>query len=787
MVMTLAFVLALLSCFLFYRKERLVKLISTTGGCKNSRAMIKLWIIWACLGSAFFQRGFCRGKQAVEWSLQEQELSLDGTGQTVSGRVLSIKASGKYQVVVLENCVIAGQPEEGKPHLRRLQVYLEEDKGSVRPLLGSRVSATGEIGIFSTARNPGEFDYALYYRSLGLNYRMFASYWQQTGQEASLWREYLYGLSEYAGQVLERVAKPEDAGIFRAAILGEKSQLDDEIRDLYQKSGIAHLLAISGLHLSLVSAAVYGTLRRLGAGYGGAGLLGSMLLIFYGMLTGASPSVIRALVMALCGFLAAYLGRTYDLCSALGLAALLLLWDNPYRLCQAGVQLSFGAVAGIAVTAEVFLQGEAKEKEEKRKNKWPLADTLVYSLGMQGMTLPFVLYHYFQIPVYGILINLLAVPLMGIVVASGAAAVLLGSIWLPAGRFAAGSGHAILMLYEWLCRFFDRFPGSTLLLGRPELWQIATYFGGLMATMCLWKKRKRKYSLLLLAGLPLLLLPLPVRGMEVDFLDVGQGDGICIRTQDITILVDGGSTDQKRLGENRLEPFLKSKGISKIDYAIVSHGDQDHISGLIYLLEQEEIVVNTLILPWMGKQEEIYEQLRRLALEQGGDVQWMKRGDCLKSGRLKMICRYPEGQGQPLADRNEHSLVLQVDYEDFHMLLTGDMSGGGERHMIELEQSEPIKGGTAGLGEIQVLKVAHHGSRYSTTEEWLECLRPHWAVISYGEKNRYGHPGQEVMAHLSERKVQIWETAEKGAISLRTDGQKIWWKTWLTKCSSGKP
>ena len=305
--------------------------------------------------------------------------------------------------------------------------------------------------------------------------------------------------------------------------------------------------------------------------------------------------------------------------------------------------------------------------------------------------------------------------------------------------------------------------------------------------MCLWKKRKRKYSLLLLAGLPLLLLPLPVRGMEVDFLDVGQGDGICIRTQDITILVDGGSTDQKRLGENRLEPFLKSKGISKIDYAIVSHGDQDHISGLIYLLEQEEIVVNTLILPWMGKQEEIYEQLRRLALEQGGDVQWMKRGDCLKSGRLKMICRYPEGQGQPLADRNEHSLVLQVDYEDFHMLLTGDMSGGGERHMIELEQSEPIKGGTAGLGEIQVLKVAHHGSRYSTTEEWLECLRPHWAVISYGEKNRYGHPGQEVMAHLSERKVQIWETAEKGAISLRTDGQKIWWKTWLTKCSSGKP
>ncbi len=773
---TLAFVLVLLPCFLFQGKKCLIKLKCSVRNFLNDQEMKKRWLMGACAGITFFLLGFCRGKHAVEWSCKEQELALDGTKQTIEGRVISVKRSGKYQVVGLENCFIDGQAEERRPHLRKLQIYLEEEKSNPRPVLGSKVLVTGEITIFSGARNPGEFDYANYYRSLGLHYRMFASTWREMGQEVSLWRECLHGLSEYAGRILEKVADPKDAGIFRAAILGEKSQLDEEIRVLYQKSGIAHLLAISGLHLSLVSAAVYGILRRLGVGYGGAGILGSMMLIGYGMMTGASPSVIRALVMALCGFLAAYLGRTYDLPSALGLAALLILWDNPYRICQAGVQLSFGAVTGIAVTAEVFLQRETKEKEKK---KAPLAKTLAYSLGMQWMTLPFVLYHFFQIPVYGIFLNLLVVPWMGIVVASGAAAVLLGSIWLPAGRFAAGSGHVILLFYQWLCQLFECFPGSILVWGRPQIWQISVYFGGLLACIWLWKERRRTYSILLLIGLPFLLMPLPVRGLEVDFLDVGQGDGISIRTRNMTILVDGGSMDQKHLGENRLEPFLKSKGISEIDYAIVSHGDQDHISGLIYLLEKGEIFVHTLILPQLGRQEEIYDQLKELALEQGGDVRWMKRGDCLKSGRLELICRYPEGKESTMADRNDHSLVLQVNYGDFHMILTGDMSGDGERRMMEQEQTEPIKEGKAGLEKIQVLKVAHHGSRYSTTEEWLDCLRPHWAVISYGEKNRYGHPSQEVIAHLAEREVQIWKTAEKGAISLRTDGRRIWWKTWI--------
>ncbi len=303
--MALAFVLALLPClmaemnFLKHSQKR---------GRKNRKAAAcghrtKAMVVWIALGFFFLLLGYWRGRQALAWSSRERGLALEGTRQTVCGEVLSIK-QGK-------NCVLSGGQTgtEGSKRLERLQVYLEEDGSFSRPVLGNRIAAEGEMSAFSPARNPGEFDYRGYYRSLKLHYRMFADSWRVQKASVKWERECQYRLSVSIGRILEKIADPKDSGIFQAAILGEKSQLDQEIRDLYQNNGIAHLLAISGLHLSLVSTAVYGTLRRLGAGYGKAGLFGGILLTFYAGMTGASPSVLRALIMALCGFLAAYLGR----------------------------------------------------------------------------------------------------------------------------------------------------------------------------------------------------------------------------------------------------------------------------------------------------------------------------------------------------------------------------------------------------------------------------------------------------------------------------------------------
>ncbi len=794
LTVTLVFGLALLLCLIVEEAgagER-EKAIRQAEKVKSNSQAIRAYSRWLLLALFFLGGGILRGRQAVEWSRREQALLLDGERGTVFGTLCSVKKSGDYQILILEDCSVerrasfaeASEEKNEESHkLTRIQIYLKDkplrelgrqpgagnqSERELGPRLGARIRAEGEFRSFEGARNPGEFDYRLYYCSLGLNYRMFADSCQEVRAGRRWPRELLRRWSEYGSRMLEAVCDFRDAGIFRAAILGDKSGLDREIQKLYQRNGIAHLLAISGLHLSLISTAVYGSLRKAGTGYKRAGIFGGLILTGYAVMTGASPSVVRALIMVLCSFVAAWMGRTYDLFSAMGLAAILILWDNPYQLLQGGVQLSFGAVAAVGSLADM----------EREPGRGKFSEIFGAGMAMQLVTLPIILYHFFQIPAYGIFLNLLVVPLMGIVIASGAAGILLGSFCLPLGKFAAGSGHVILRVYECLCRVWDKLPGSNLILGRPALWQIWIYAGLLAAAGWLQKRGGRRRCLAFAAVALLFLLPLPVRGMEVTFLDVGQGDGICIRASTRTILVDGGSTDQKGLGENRLEPFLKSRGISAIDFAIVSHGDQDHISGLVYLMEESPIRIKCLVLPAAGRGDEAYDRLEYLAGTRDCPVLWMGRGDRISMGKLDIYCQYPEKEDraddEPKAvkDRNEHSLVLQVSYGDFYMLLTGDMSKEGEERLLAMEAEQEKEHTEESLKNIQVLKVAHHGSPYSTTRSWIETLKPRWAVISYGKDNSYGHPGKEVLKALSENNVQILETAKCGAVILRTDGHK---------------
>lgn len=788
-------------------------------------------------GRATFERNVCE---------REVTLGLDGEITTITGRVRSVTEKENGWELILDACELENSEldyagkldhENYENHvkkrrlLRRILVKINQETepgfGSGQKTdseiesgevfsCGNQVCVTGICYAFDKPRAPGEFDYCTYYRSKKLTYRMIASSVEVRDRRCDWILEALRKISLRASANLERIAGAQDAGILRAVLLGDRTDLPEEVRTLYQENGIAHILALSGLHLSLVSLAVYGLLRKLGVGFGFSAMIAGVVLTGYAWMSGSSASVIRALVMTLCGFGASYLGRTYDRRSALGLAGMILMWDSPYLLTQAGVQLSFGAILGIGLFEEKNGNAGGEESHDTSANAF------YAGIGMHAVTFPIVLWHFFQFPLYGIFLNLLIVPFAGILVGSAVTGLVLAEVSVGAGRFAAGGARMLLRWYEWCCRIGARFPGSHLIFGRPRFWQIGVYYGALAGILLFrkWETKPEKREkpekqvrhekhempgVWLVVALSFLLLPLPHRGLDVTFLDVGQGDGICIRADSSVILVDGGSSDEKNLGKNRLVPFIKSSGIRRIDSVIVSHGDSDHISGLVWLFQEEEdIGIRQLILPKAGQADEAYQTLIEQADRRGCRVIWMERGDRIEIGKLRIQCLYPQGEDEgaenrrnleemaekALADRNEQSLVLRVEYGKFAMLLTGDISEAGEAALLECENtgSAENRAGSAenasevsgenGLEGIFLLKSAHHGSRFSNSEEWLDAVNPQITVISYGKDNRYGHPHEETIERLRERKIKVIGTGQDGSVFFHTDGEKVSWRCW---------
>ena len=734
------------------------------------------------------------GDTKQKWETRERVcMEMAGVYSELNGRVSAVEESeGKVQITLEENVVrpLAGGGEGRSFSMsRQIPCVLvswktdgAEDMPDARDFkIGSNVTVRGKLELFARARNPGEFDSRSYYRGQGVDCRMYGEEAEISGGDVSPLPELLRQIREKAKQNIMRSAAAEDAGIFSAAVLGDKKALDSEIRDLYQKNGIAHLLAISGLHLSIIGMGGYKLLRKAGLGYKGAGLAGAAFIFCYGAMTGGSPSVVRAVVMMSTGFLASYLGRTYDLLSALSLALLMLVWETPELLTQGGVQLSFGAVFAVGSVLPVMQDYLGKGRK--------ILDALAVGAAIQLVTLPVILWDFFQFPVYGIFLNLLVIPLMGGVICSGIGTALLGGISYKAGALAAGTGHYILRFYEWLCHGTERLPYHTLVMGRPAAAAVILYYMVLLVVLIgmkraaekrdeagkfrpIWLRTALFFSICVF--LPCILLPRPVDGMEILFLDVGQGDGILLRSGRGAMLIDGGSTSEKKLGEYRLEPCLKSCGVSVIEYAFVSHGDLDHISGVRYLLEScEEIEIRNLLLPCQGREDDALLSLAELARERGTKVSFIEAGDSFNMEGIGVTCLYPGIPDLP-ADKNEESEVLKVDYGNCHILFTGDMSGEGELRLLSALSEKPGM-----LSEIQILKTAHHGSRFSSGETFLDALGIKWAVISYAEGNSYGHPHKEVLERLGDRSVKIYGTAERGAITMKTDGKMVRWKAFL--------
>ena len=629
---------------------------------------------------------------------------------------------------------------------------------------GMRVLVSGTLEEIPLPGNPGQFHERAYY------YARKIKWYQYANQVQVLEENYDY-LLRFQEQVKDRMKKglsrsfsKEKAGILEAMLLGEKGNMDKEDTLLFQILGCSHILAISGLHLSILGGGLLKLLCRCSVPRRASIALSAGAMFFYGGLTGSGASVMRAAIMFAVSSGAFLAKRTYDFLSGISLAAILLLCESPYYLYDSSFLLSFGAVLGLAMVYPILFQ---KGKEKKGRGLAVLTEGVRSSVSVWFLLLPLVLYFFYELPIWGSIVSIFFMPLSELLLLSGLAGGVFGClpVTLP-GQLAGLVASGILEVFLIMGRILKMLPGSLWIAGQPELWCCVLYY--VAASLVLFRKSispagKTGKGMKILYGIAvlLLLIPIPKGSLELTFLDVGQGDCACIQTASGTCyLIDGGSTTVSKVGKYRILPFLKASGIRRLQGIFVSHMDQDHVNGIQELLEmvktkETQLKVERLFLSQCAGTTEELEKLENLGKQAGCQVVYIQKGSKIRDKDLLIECL---GPGQIYENSNESSQVLHVSKGDFDALFTGDVEGKGEEQVLELLQECSVTW--------EVLKVAHHGSKNSSKEAFLDCVKPKQAVISCGKDNSYGHPHREVMERLETRTQRIFITWKEGAVGM---------------------
>ena len=899
----------------------------------------------------------------------------DGSPVRITGRI----DTRTSETIILKSISII-QNDLKYSYSGKLQCELTNTQEVQSLRLGQHIVLEGVFSHFDAATNHGEFDVRAYSAGKGIGGRVRKAQVLAAEEDYSFLREKLFAFRRRLHDRLAKVFPEKEASVMQTLLLGEKEEMDAEVKALYQRNGIAHILSISGLHITLLGMGCYRLLKRLGAPVRVAAAGGATTLLLYGMMVGMSVSASRAIGMYLLQMLGIFVGRTYDMLTGVGLLAALLVLQQPERLGDVSFLMSFGAVLGICLLTPVFagdgrednagvetasgvvawlltvtdILGDSAYERNKYREGWrkvvyerlwrmvsALKSGFAASAGVILFTLPIQLWFFYEIPVYSVLLNLLVLPFMSVVMAGGILSL------IPGLGIAGTVDCLILWWYEWICERFGELPGAVWCVGRPAKWQMVVYYSGLFVLIIgrnyaeKWKRqrlyaayvaennhgdghrtererqrretrrvddsgrgRKResnrkkmqhsdRYSEIcptrwrhvlanfwytwqgvmtyrngvmcrIVAAMILVLIVGLLtgnfdRGSRVTFLDVGQGDGIVVETGQGAYLFDCGSTSRRKIGEYVLKPYLKSRGIQSLRGVFVSHPDEDHMNGILELLEnggEWGITVEQMFLPAITEAErrEAFEKLLVAAEYAGVPVSYIKCGDEIRDSRLRLRCLHPE-ENTTLADANAYSECFYVEVfakavkwgaaegmeasgeggraasevygengsfavgvtgertghgdtgerKNFgvgagklSILLTGDVEGEGEQQLTQelqtlktlrvaqesqalqnvrklqesqepREQQELWESRRQGGFKVDILKVAHHGSGYSTSSEFLAVAGPAAAIISCGRNNSYGHPHAATLQRLEDAKVPWYLTTDYGALTVTVD------------------
>lgn len=713
---------------------------------------------------------------------------------TILGQIEGIQCYETSNALILKDVKIQLETSKDIYECKKVIVYVPIE---TIVQYGNILSVQGYVYPLTRASNPGQFDQFIFYKAKDIAVRVYANEVKVLDKKTDSIKQTLFHLKEKLKTSYKTILPKKEAGVLSAMLLGDKAMLEEDIQEKYQENGISHIISISGLHMSFFGLSIYQLLRKLKCRITISTMVVFVMILLYGILTNNSVSANRAICMLILLLLATIFGKTYDALSALSFSALIALIKAPMQLYQVSFLLSYGAILGISILYPIFKERGFISSKPILKN---ITEGIFLSLSVQIITFPIVLFFFFETSSYSFLINLIVVPLLSILFPMAVLGGILFFISTASAHICIGASYYILILYEKLCDGMQKLPYSLYLYGKPSMFQILSFYCIVVVIVYLAHRTKLKWIATLFLLCPLLFL-IQKNEFQITMLDVSQGECIVIQNENGNVyMIDGGSTDVKDVGGKRMIPYLKSLGVNNITCAFLTHSDTDHISGIMEILTsmedgekgvkrryQGDIFIESICLPELVEYNDKYKEIIQLARNKGVQVRYYKRGESLQDGELKLYCLSPE-LGMDLSDVNSHSLVFWLNYGEFDALFTGDIDAAVELRVLrELNQTKTAMQDQKKTQELsqqhtqfEVLKVSHHGSKYSSNQEFLTELKPLHSIISCGKHNRYGHPHEEAIVNLEKVGTRIHKTSTEGAITIITDGISMKVKHFIT-------
>lgn len=652
---------------------------------------------------------------------------------------------------------------------KNTKVILYTKKGKETLKYGDKIELVGNFKLAQERRNPGGFDYRFYLKTKKI-YGIVTTKNTKRLKENNV--NIISMIANKTANVIKNQSKKllenKKACLLIGLLIGDTDEIDEETKEDFRNSNLTHMLAVSGLHVSYVLLAVNYIITKVKIHKKLSKIIVMLLILFFILVTGATPSVLRAGTMTIYLILGGIFYRRISVFSSLNLSLLVIIIMNPYCLFDVGLQLSYAGTIGI-----VYLYPIIKEKIYNKAN------SILITISANIVIIPIIMYNFNTILLTFFISNLLAGPIIGIIIILGFSIIIISLIFFPIANIFSKILNLLIILFLNTVKACANLPFSKIFIITPTLKFIFLYYC-LLVFIIIKERIQIRISIKLknkvIAILIILVIINPIKyfsnikqsNLKIYFVDVGQGDSTCIVTpKNKIILIDGGGNSKDEnydIGKQILLPYLLDKKINKIDYCIVSHFDSDHCGGLMYILKN--LKVKNIIIGNQYEEYENYKEFIKIAKDKKINIRVVEAGEKITIEKnLYIDVLWPINRKKMVIQNaiNNNSLVFKLRYINFSMLFTGDIEEIAEKEILDKykENTEFLKS--------TILKVAHHGSKTSSTKEFINIVKPKYAVIGVGKDNKFGHPSNVTIENLKTINTEIYRTDEMGEISINVN------------------